>query len=107
MATRKKLSNRRKRQISRDCWNLDFAFYKWVLEHLKVYLKDATGIINLEYHTEEYNGKVYTQREAIERMISLCEMLISRESNIWSEEYHKCEEELMDLWRIWYGYMWW
>ena len=105
--TRKKLSNIRKKQISRDCWNLDYAFYKWSLEHLKVYLKDATGTIDLGYHTEEYNGKVYTQKEAIERMILLCETLVSKKFNTWSPEYHKCEDEFIDLWKIWYRYLWW
>ena len=108
MATRKKLSNRRKKQISRDCWDLDYAFYKWLLEHLQVYLKDATGIIDLEYHKAEYNGKEYTQREAIERMIETCKWLTRNDFDyIWDRESDGKVNELLDLWKIWHTAMWW
>jgi len=106
MATRKKLSNRRKKQISRDCWDLDFAFYKWLLEHLNVYLKEAC--VDLEFYKEEYNGKVYTQREAIERMIEICKWLTRNDYDyIWARESDERVDELLDLWKIWHRAMWW
>lgn len=108
MATRKKLSNRRKKQISKDCWDMDYAFYNWMLEHLKVYLKDASPVVDLTYNKEEYNGVEYTQEEAVKRMIKLCENLTNdRTSYIFSEDCQRDAEELIDLWKIWHRAMWW
>lgn len=51
---------------SRECWNLDQTFIEWLYSHLMMYLEDATGIIDLNYHKFEFDGKTYTQKEAIE-----------------------------------------
>lgn len=51
---------------SRECWNLDQTFIEWLYSHLMMYLEDATGIIDLNYHKFEFDGKIYTQKEAIE-----------------------------------------
>lgn len=50
----------------RECWNLDQTFIEWLYSHLMMYLEGATGIIDLNYHKFEFNGKIYTQKEAIE-----------------------------------------
>lgn len=51
---------------SRECWNLDQTFIEWLYSHLMMYLEDATGVIDLNYHKFEFDGKTYTQKEAIE-----------------------------------------
>lgn len=103
--TKKKLNNRRKKKLSRECWCLDYTFYEWLLEHLQVYLKDASKYIDLEFNKEEYNGKEYTQEEAINRMIELCKLLTRDDSSfLYETEY---SDELIDLWKIWHRAMWW
>ena len=49
---------------SRECWNLDSTFIQWLYSHLMMYFKDAA--IDLNYHTFEFDGKEYIQKEAIE-----------------------------------------
>ena len=61
----------KKRQISRDCWDLEYTFFKWLEERLPVYLKEGGAFVDLEYHKFEFRGKEYTQKELIERMIHL------------------------------------
>lgn len=51
---------------SRECWNLDDTFIQWLYSHLMMYLEYATGVIDLEYHKFNFDGKEYTQKEAIE-----------------------------------------
>ena len=50
---------------SRDTWSLDNAYYCWMFEHLRMFIDKADGVINLDYHTFDYNGKKYTQKEMI------------------------------------------
>lgn len=103
--TKKKLSNKRKKKIARECWDLDYAFYQWLLEHLEVYLKDASKIVDLEFNVQEYEGIRYSQREAIERMITICRTLLRNNSDYLFE--YKLQNELLDLWKIWHRAMWW
>ena len=60
----------------RDCWELEGTFYMWIYEHLKQYMKDADGFVNLEYHIIEHNGKAYTQKALIEYLEDLAKNLI-------------------------------
>ena len=94
----------KKRKIHRDCWDLDWAFLFWLKERLPVYLKDAGKFVNLDYHKFEYNGKTYTQREVIERMIHLLDMLPDDD---WQEEWDTHTNEILDLWKIVFPAMWW
>ena len=71
----------KKKRIRRDCWDLDYAFYQWLRERLPVYLKDAGRRIDLEYHKFEFRGKEYTQKELIERLITITDTLLGDEDN--------------------------
>ena len=68
--------NRIKKRIKRECWNLDDTFYNWLLEHLRVYLKDASIIIDLDYRTLTVNGVSRTQKEAIKHVIKQIEKIL-------------------------------
>lgn len=94
----------KKRKIHRDCWGLDWAFLFWLKERLPVYLKDAGKFVDLDYHKFEYKGKTYTQREIVERMIHILDML---PDNDWQEEWDIYTNEILDLWKIVFPAMWW
>lgn len=49
---------------SRECWNLDATFIHWLYSHLMMYCEDAA--IDFNYHKFTFDGKEYTQKEAIE-----------------------------------------
>lgn len=108
MATKKKLGSRKKKQITRDCWDLDHAWLYWLKERLPVYLKDAGRYIDLEYYKfVGYRGEILTQRELVIRMIKLINWLTSPEVDDWSDEYDKKYRELMHLWSISSRALWW
>lgn len=103
---KKRLRTIKNNKISKECWNLDYSFVKWLNEHLKVYKKEASKIVDLEYHTFEYRGRKYTQLEIIDRMIFLSDELMFYYYD-WGDFYKEYIEQLLDLWKIVFEAMWW
>lgn len=95
----------KKKKISKECWGLDYNFIKWLNQHLKVYLKDASKIVDLNYYKFAYKDKEYTQEEIIKRMIYLSDEAMTLDK--WDNEYFVCVDELLDLWKIVFHTMWW
>lgn len=96
----------KKNQIRQDCWNLDHAWLKWMREHLKVYLHDASKIVDLTYNKFTYKDKEYTQEEVIKHMIALLER--NRHRDVWDgDAYLNDIDELLDLWKLVFHAMWW
>lgn len=62
---------RHKKKVSKECWNMDNAFYKWAEEHLKTYLKDAGKIVDLEFQSFTVDEVKLNQKDAIIHMINL------------------------------------
>lgn len=102
----KRLNNRLKRKISKECWNLDYSFIKWLNQHLKVYLKDADKIVDLDYHKFTYNEKEWTQREIIERLIFLTDQLLIDYSDL-NDFWKEYTTQMLDLWKVVFPAMWW
>lgn len=92
--------------LKEECWNLDLALVKWLNEHLKFFKEDATGIINLEFHTYIYNGKEYTQLEIINRLIELTEEL-QDVYPIVPDDKEKMKDEMYDLLKLVHFDLWW
>lgn len=115
-----------------NCWALDHAMLKFLYEHLVQYKKDASKIVNLEFHKFDYKGQEYTQIELINKMIDICEYIlmdldsVSKRSvaykrlknnpyykeygaEYWEVEFHhpEIEKEVWDIWAIIYPAMWW
>lgn len=114
--------NRIKRKIRRECWNLDDTFYSWLLEHLKVYLKDASIIIDLDYRILTVDEVSLTQREAIEHIIKQIEKILFIKNGLPTgliakgyytsyEEIEKDYEATLNNAMAWWAeilpYMWW
>lgn len=94
----------KKRRISYDCWDLDYAFFKWLEERLPVYLKEGGAFVDLEYHKFEFRGKEYTQKELIERMIHL---LSIKKGEPNSMKQFEEEKEILEIWAMVAPAMWW
>lgn len=93
----------KKRRISRDCWSLDYAFFKWLEERLPVYLKEGGAFVDLEFYKFDHRGKEYTQKELIERMIHL---LDTKKGDDLEKEFEK-EKEILEIWAMVAPAMWW
>ena len=90
----------------RETWALDFAFYCWLYEHLKMYVD--VNCVDLTYHKFEYEGEVLTQEECINRMLKGCEAYFQNDYQ-WdiSEEDKKIVDDITKIWAIVWPAMWW
>lgn len=95
-----------KKKIYKDCWDLDQAFLKWLGKRLPVYLESAEKIVDLEESSITFRGKNYTQKEIIIKMIEILNE-IEETNDTWNEDYPVLIDELLDLWRVVFLYMWW
>lgn len=80
----------------REIWNLNYTFYCWLYERLKMFVERAC--INLNYHTFEYKGETLTQKQCIDKMLEGLEIVLTK------EEYNLTEEDLIkinDITYIW------
>ena len=94
-----------------ECWNLDWAFIKWLNSRLKIYKKGASKIVNLEYHKFIYEDKEYTQLELIDKLIDITNWFIDNEifNFVWEEpeKAEKKKNEMMDIFKLIYWSLWW
>ena len=110
------------KKLKREGWSLDDSFYYWLLDHLRVYLRDASVIIELDYRILTVDDVSLTQREAIEHIIkqiekilflkdSLPTELIAKGDYISYEEINKDYEATLNNAMAWWTqilpYMWW
>ena len=100
----------KKKTMSEECWNLDYELIKWLNEHLKVYLKDASTTVDLEYWKFDYKDKNYTQKEIIEILIKDTDyMLVDWWEQCFSdsEKMENTKNEIYDLLKLVHFVMWW
>lgn len=92
-----------------ECYDLDYTFVKWINSRFKTYLKQASRMVDLEYHTFTYKRKKYTQKEIIERIIYLSDELLN-DNKYYSyddQEIYTMSHEILDLFKLVYWHMWW
>lgn len=120
---KKLIANKKiEKKLKKDTWNLDNAFYTWLLEHLNAYLKYASTIIDLDYRTLTVGGVSRTQREAIKHVIKQIEKILfikdALPSELIAKGYYNSYEEINEVYEItlknamaWWTeilpYMWW
>ena len=86
-------------------WNLNSEFIHWLNYWMKEYLKNASKIVDLEFHEFKYLGKIMTQKEVIERIIELTDKYIDEEFCI--KEDVETIDEVFDLFNLVFWNMWW
>lgn len=94
-----------KRKITRDCFDLDQAWLKWLSERLPVYLRDARKMIDFSFHKFTHRGKECQQDELVERMIVLVNKAMA--IDFGEPEYDEVIDELMEIWKLIFHAMWW
>lgn len=90
-----------------ETWCMDYFFYGWLYERLKHFLKVAC--IDLTFHKFEFEGKEYTQKEMIDKMLHGCELAFEAEfrCKILTEEEKKAVEDVRWIWATVMPAMWW
>lgn len=107
---KKRLLLKEKKKISKDCWNLDLAFIKWLKPRLECYLKEGGKVIDLEHYAFEYKDNIMSQKEIIERMLEILDSYNEYEPFYFHEEgkeSYALMAELLELWALVFPVMWW
>lgn len=94
-----------KKTIKKECWNLDYNLTKWLNEHLKIYKKDASEIVDLEFHKFNYKNKEYTQLQIIDKLIDITDYLLTDVDSATKMEEYK--NEMYDLLKLIHWTLWW
>ena len=76
---------------SRETWSLDKIFVEWLYSHLMMFVKDCDEVIDLDYYKFEFEGREYSQREAIDYILQACKNYL-----IW-ENLEEEEQRVKDL----------
>ncbi len=91
----------------RETWNLDYSFYLWLYERLKMYLEISP--VDLNFHTFKIGKEKLTQKECIERMIEGCAIRIkdNRYFGELTEDEEKKIDDVLKIWAVVCPAMWW
>ncbi len=91
----------------RETWNLCDTFYAWLYEHLRMYVDRCDDIVNLNFHTFEYQGTTFTQLEMINKICEIIEYYFSPGFDDWDE--HDCAyvSNIEKMWAVVMPAMWW
>ena len=102
---------RHERQVygfdSRECWDLDYTFYLWLYERLMKYIEDADPVVDLTWTKIEYNGKTYSQRELIDKMLKRLRAYFNDDIDEYDEDDYKWLHEIEAIWAVILPAMWW
>lgn len=95
---------------SRETWCMSDLFIQWLYSHLIMYKKEAGKIIDLEYHKVIFDGKEYTQKQAIKKMIKWLRYYLihndDEDIEISKRAYEKATRAAR-LWAVTLHYMSW
>ena len=96
---------------SKETWSLDYTFYVWLYEHLMMYKKEAFKVVDLDYHKFDVDGKEYTQRQLINRLLKDLRYIMLNDYYMFDkkdyEKIQKRTERIHKLWGIVIPAMWW
>lgn len=84
----------------REVWSLDLTFFCWLYERLMMFIETTSS--DLEKKTFIIDNTELTQRECIEKMISKCKQIITKEN---VRPISEIKEEVMAIWSKSYLYM--
>lgn len=90
---------------SPEGWDLDSVFIDWVYCHVYVFKEEGGRIVNLEYHTFEFEGKIITQLEGIDLLLDICKDLFKLDD--LDPIYDQQLTRLCALWGTLLPAMWW
>ena len=90
-----------------ETWCLDFHFYCWLYERLKMYLE--VNCVDLNYHRFNYEDKEYTQKELIDKMLYGCELALFEgcKHKKLTEDEEKAVNDVRWIWATVMPAMWW
>ena len=100
---------------SRETWNLNDAFLKWLYERVKMYIE--INCVDLMYHKFVYHGKTLTQQEVLDLILKDIEMYYNvngcfekkygNDVCLHNQKQFVYMREIGELWALVLPAMWW
>lgn len=92
---------------SRETWSLDFSFYLWLYERVKMYRDIAIDVVDLTFHNFDYENEKYSQLELIDLLLQKLEFRLSSDYNDFDEAHVKESYKIAEIWGLILPAMWW
>ena len=94
----------------REVWDLDFSFYCWVYERVRMYLERSQQIVNLHDKTNSYlwQGEEFSQFDLMQELLARLELYFKDEQNYWvkTEQEERMVKEIGEIWAVLLPGMW-
>lgn len=92
-----------------ETYSLDYTWYLWLYERLKMFRKYATKTVDLTESMYEYDGNKYSLLELIDKMIHRLEYRLNPKFSYddLDENDVKYVNEIMGIWAVVCNSMWW
>lgn len=87
-------------------WNLNWEFICWLNKWFKEYKKNASKMVDLEFHKFKYKGQTYTQIQLIDKIIELTDKIIEID-DFWDKGVVEMVDEVFELFHKIFLAMWW
>ena len=89
-------------------WDMESSLIQWFYETASEYMEEASKVINLNYHTMEYEGKEYTQLELLKLFLEKLKYFLIHQDELWLEEEKGIRlQEIYKIWSVLSPAMWW
>lgn len=90
----------------RETWSLNYTFYAWLYERLKMYLEKADSVVDLNFYMFTYKKETLTQKEWIIKLIGYCEDYLENPDTL-EEKKLKQMKDIVNIWNMILPCMWW
>ena len=94
---------------SRETYDLDFTWRMWLYEHLKMFLKKAESVVDLDEELLNYDGKMHSMKELIEMMLERLEFSLDpkKDYDDYDAKQFAYVHEVEKIWAVIAPAMWW
>ena len=91
----------------RETWCMDKFFIEWIYTRIKMYVDVCC--VDLDFHKFQYKGEELTQKQMIDKILSLAEeaLLLPGYTFEDDEKFMENAREICDIWKIVMPAMWW
>lgn len=104
--------NEQRRQYGfdeRETWNLNTTFIEWIYTRFMMYKEIC--IVDTSFHKIPYKDQEITQKEAIDKVLSLAKEILQNGDSVWNENIDKMifenSREICEILKELLPYMWW
>lgn len=80
----------------RETWNLNDTMVEWMYSHLMMYTEIGGKTVDLNYHTFDFNGRMFSELEAIEFIKEKCRRYLTFELTDDDMTYDEINAEMKE-----------